>query len=86
MEASLSIVSMIDLDVDRTAKRLIAAADQMAAAELWPWLSGPGRSAEDDGGRLAEERAELLALGLAQHVERGRDQDVGQILRVGATL
>jgi len=34
MEASLSIVSMIDLDVDRTAKRLIAAADQIAAAEL----------------------------------------------------
>ena len=34
MEASLSIVSMVDVDVDRTAKRLITAAHQIAAAEL----------------------------------------------------
>jgi DNA-binding IclR family transcriptional regulator len=34
MEASLGVVSMIDLDIERTAKRLIAAAHQIAAAEL----------------------------------------------------
>ncbi|MFC6086898.1 IclR family transcriptional regulator [Sphaerisporangium aureirubrum] len=34
MDVSLGIVSMIDLDVDRTAKRLTAAADQITASEL----------------------------------------------------
>lgn len=34
LEASLGIVSMIPVDVERIAKRLIAAADQIAAAEL----------------------------------------------------
>ncbi|GAA1014127.1 transcriptional regulator [Acrocarpospora pleiomorpha] len=34
LDASLGIVSMIDLDVERTASRLIAAADEITASEL----------------------------------------------------